>query len=59
MAVITAAFPHKEQVALFLKALRIEKTEDLFSKGLAPMITGVNVYRRYHDPITNKTSNSL
>ena len=60
--VVTATFPYKEQIALYLRALRIEgeteakKEVTLFNDGLAPKLAGLNVYRRSYGPVTKKAS---
>jgi hypothetical protein len=46
LVVVSATFPYLEQAELYRKALRLERLEDLFSKGLAPTFEGLNVQRR-------------
>jgi hypothetical protein len=53
MVVFTATFPYREQLEVYRKALRVEKADDLFAKGLAPRLAGLNVARRTRRP--NKT----
>jgi hypothetical protein len=46
LVVVSATFPYHEQVEEYRKALRLEKVPDVFTKGLAPAIEGLNVDRR-------------
>ena len=45
LAVVEGIFPYKEQVKDYLKALRIDRVEDLVSRGLVPTFVGLNVFR--------------
>lgn len=45
LVIVHATFPYKEQIDLFLKALRIDKDVTLYQRGLMPTFAGLNVYR--------------
>jgi hypothetical protein len=45
LALIEGVFPYREQVKDYLKALRLERPEDLVAHGLTPTLAGLNVYR--------------
>jgi hypothetical protein len=46
MVVVSGTFPYNDQVEIFKKALRMEQADEVFSSGLAPSLTGLNVERR-------------
>jgi hypothetical protein len=46
MIVVTGTFPYHEQVEMYRKALRLERKDEVFTKGLQPTFEGLNVERR-------------
>src|SRR5436309_1688251 len=56
MVVVSATFPYFEQAELYRKALRVERIEDLFARGLAPALEGLNVQRRKITTAGGKTT---
>src|SRR5262249_29155583 len=46
MVVVSATFPYLDQAEIYRKALRFERIEELFYRGLAPAFEGLNVQRR-------------
>ena len=56
MVVVSATFPYYDQAELYRKALRVERIEDLFARGLAPTFEGLNVQRRKITTAGGKTT---
>src|SRR5439155_12715256 len=57
MVVVSATFPYFEQAELYRKALRVDRIEELFARGLAPAFEGLNVQRRKITTAGGKTTN--
>src|SRR5262249_52845386 len=45
VVLVEALFPYREQVKAYLKALRVDRVEDLKAQGLMPVFDGLNVLR--------------
>jgi hypothetical protein len=57
--VVTGIFPMKKQVEEFIKALRLERVEDLFANRELPHIAGINVVRNETGPDGKATVTNL
>src|SRR5439155_21236707 len=56
MVVVSATFPYLEQAEWYRKALRFERLDELFARGLAPAFEGLNVQRRKITTAGGKTN---